>query len=177
MKKTVYTAAIALAALCALPAVAQNQGNCRQQQCETPACGQSKCDKGQRKCCATPYAEVFAGLNLTAEQQQAIKNLKPERPARGQRNDSTARPDRKQAMRDYLNGVKQILTPEQYVIFLENVVVEQPGPRAKGARHLQGQHRDRAQDRMTSTHRRHDRKSPRASQKPAESPAQNNTNN
>lgn len=72
----------------------------------------------------------FDGVNLTADQQSKLETLRADckagrekciadrRAAREQ-----ARANREQDKRDRLNKVKGILTPEQYVVFLENIVV------------------------------------------------------
>lgn len=57
-------------------------------------------------------AKIKENPNLTPEQK---KQLKEERKAR-----------KLEAKKNYLNGVKEILTPEQYVIFLENVYLYSP---------------------------------------------------
>lgn len=135
MKKTIFTIAIAIAAVCGLPAAAQStstQQCTNQQQC-TQNTDCAKKNKGQRP-------DPFAGITLTEQQKTALDALKPAKCEQGKcSNDSAkaerkaqARNDRRQSRRDYINGVKNVLTPEQYVVFLENIVVEgpaQPGPR------------------------------------------------
>lgn len=96
---------------------------------------------------------AFAGITLTADQQNKLTNLREN--ARAQReafraeakaNKEANKADmnkenkngkraegfakRREARKNYLNGVKEILTPEQYVVFLENVyMMPQQGPR------------------------------------------------
>ncbi|MDO4319358.1 MAG: hypothetical protein Q4C34_02170 [Bacteroidales bacterium] len=172
MKKKFLTAALVIATICGVPAMAQKQtkcpqykGNCPQpEQCDSTSCTCDNDNNGGRHRGGNPYREIFAGLNLTTEQQTALDALKPARPERGQRRDSTAtRPDPRQARRDYLAGVKQILTPEQYVVFLENVVVEQGTPGVKGHRNDMRRKEGRRQDLgQTSRHRNGDRKHAKA---------------
>lgn len=57
--------------------------------------------------------------NLTEEQK---KQLKAERKAQ-----------KLEAKKNYLNGVKEILTPEQYIIFLENVYLYTPDGQGKNS--------------------------------------------
>ena len=71
---------------------------------------------------------LFEGITLTDAQKEQFKQLRETRKAEGearrqekQRKDSTARADRKVAKKAYLDNIKTILTPDQYVIFLENV--------------------------------------------------------
>lgn len=169
MKKKILSIALVMAALCGMPAMAQNQntskGTCTKSEKSdsTTCCNRTKGERPARN--RNPYKEIFAGLNLTPEQQTALDALRLARPERGQRRDSTAtRPDPKQSYRDYLKGVKQILTPEQYVVFLENVVVEQSAPNGKGPRHDMRQNRrtDRSQIRSQRRDDRKDRKEARA---------------
>ena len=77
----------------------------------------------------------FEGLNLTADQQAKLEALRPQGKCDGsgkqncdKKRDNCplngdAKVDRRQAKRDYLAKVKAILTPEQYVTFLENMAV------------------------------------------------------
>lgn len=77
--------------------------------------------------CRQPRFNPFEGIELTADQQTAIQNLnnttcqnrQNARNERRERNEAT-RESRLQSRRDYLAQLKQILTPEQYVSFLEN---------------------------------------------------------
>lgn len=138
--KKIITLAIAAIALIGLPAVAQEQANttCTKEGCEkaVPEKGpRFNGKKGQRP-------DVFEGITLTEAQQKAIADLKAQRmekykqkrdaaKADRRQNDSTAMATRKASQREYLNNMKGILTPDQYVIFLENIVLEQPaGPNA-----------------------------------------------
>ncbi len=93
---------------------------------------------------------AFEGITLTPEQQTKLKELrtnndnqlksrakasKDARKANRAQADSVRRADRK----NYLHSVKEILSPEQYVQFLENMAVNKPsGPVAReprGGRH------------------------------------------
>jgi Spy/CpxP family protein refolding chaperone len=93
---------------------------------------------------------LFDGTNLTPEQQTRIAEFKKARAEkqniRKAQRDSL-RKERARAMRqnrdsirkanqrEYLDGIKAILTPEQYVIFLENAYMarkQQPAPKQGG---------------------------------------------
>lgn len=98
--------------------------------------------------------DPFAGLNLTADQQTKLQELQKNRVAardkmgKPTKGDTTAmRRNPAEGRRDYLNSVKNILTPEQYVVFLENIVIEQP----QGNRHAmqQGMNDGRRAQKMT----------------------------
>lgn len=90
---------------------------------------QKKCDKDCKKA-----INPFEGLNLTADQQAKLEALKQNCPAKAERqkadkqskNDeqkANMKAQRAQGKRDFLAQVKGILTPEQYVQFLENSFV------------------------------------------------------
>lgn len=119
----------------------QQNRQCRQectQQCpQCPQCPQ-KCDS----VCATPCARqqcAFDNLNLTDAQKQQLKDLC----AKQRQCKKDAKADRKAAKQERLNAIKGILTPEQYVTFLENHFLNGGGkfmPRAgkhgHAARHM-----------------------------------------
>lgn len=131
MKKRIFTAAIALAAICGLSASAQKPDCAPGSPCDESA---QQCRKTPGQCdsvCDAPYCEVFAGLNLTDSQKSAIKKLNGDRKAARQKSDKDRRETRRQARRDYFDGVKKVLTPDQYVQFLETIVIEQPAPMRK----------------------------------------------
>lgn len=89
---------------------------------------QKKCDKECRK-----GMNPFEGLNLTADQQAKLEALKQNCPMKAdkQKADKQDKKAQKaemmakrvQGKRDFLAQVKNILTPEQYVTFLENSFV------------------------------------------------------
>ena len=98
-----------------------------------------ECQKGKK--CEGQRCEYnpFEGLNLTENQQAKLNDLKSEfckkqenrKNGEGQKmdknkKDDQQRPDRRQAKREYLAKVKSILTPDQYVTFLENMAVNRP---------------------------------------------------
>ena len=106
-----------------------NKANCpAQKECVKKEACDKQCDKCDKKCdkncakCDKPCAKMgdkkckkdcpFEGLNLTDKQKEQIKGLRTEKSL----NDSL----RNKARADYLQNVKSILTPEQYVQFLEN---------------------------------------------------------
>lgn len=124
MKTKILAFAIAIAASAGL-ATAAAQSNPAATQAQTCAKAGNKAGMPQS---FTDYA--FEGILLTPDQQAQVDGLNAGFKARRdsvrcQRPDSVcvkgANP-RMQARRDYVNGVKQVLTPEQYTMFLENIV-------------------------------------------------------
>lgn len=122
----------------------------------TADCKDGKChhnEKGGRK---GKRPDLFKGITLTPEQQSQIEALRPARPegkakdakepkadkAKGDRKDQGKMRDgerRGNRHMEYISKVKEILTPEQYVVFLENIV-SQPQPRHNGPRHSGKRH-------------------------------------
>lgn len=109
-----------------------------------------KCPKGDKALKGQkgnhPKFNPFDGVQLTADQQQKLQvlqqglgpvQLTPEMKAKIKENPNLT-PDEKaqikaerkakkmETKKKYLNGVKEILTPEQYVVFLENVYLYSP---------------------------------------------------
>ena len=79
-----------------------------------------------------PKYNPFDGIQLTDDQQKRLQVLRqglgpveltPEQKQqlKKERNDK-----KMEAKKNYLNGVKEILTPDQYVVFLENVYLYSP---------------------------------------------------
>lgn len=130
MKKKIASIAVALVAMFALTANAQqttttdSSAACPVEKCAKAAkCGKKVCDKkSDRKC-----VDMFANLNLTDAQKQALQELKKTCKAKrnencnGQKCDKETRKANAKACRtECLAKIKTILTPEQYVQFLEN---------------------------------------------------------
>lgn len=126
-KKILGLAAIAMS-LIALPSVAQNKKNSdgrkKEARIENTRCTKDF-RKGDRACC------IFEGLTLSDTQKDQLKQLNEkqlaDRKARKealradrQRNDSTMRAERRASKKAYLEEVKAIIGPDQYVVFLEN---------------------------------------------------------
>ena len=105
-----------------------------------------------------PAFNPFDGIQLTDDQQQRLQVLQQglgpvvldkEQQAKIPENKDLT-PEQKKQLREekkaaqlqqkknYLNGVKETLTPEQYVIFLENVYLYSPQGNDKGAMFNQG---------------------------------------
>ena len=102
---------------------------CAKQKCDKP-CDKQKCDKQKQKCnkpCDRQRACEFEGLNLTDAQKTQIKAIKEEQMAKRQAarqakeaKKAEQREARQNERKEYLAKVKAVLTPEQYVQYLEN---------------------------------------------------------
>jgi len=123
MNRTIH--AIALAALpviFAIPAVAQENKTCPAV-CAENTCSPQTCSD---KVCPT-QCTPFAGIDLTADQQAKLKALKTKQIADNKVDRSKQKSERRlsrlEKRAEMLASIKDILTPEQYVKFLENSFV------------------------------------------------------
>ncbi|MCH5234191.1 MAG: hypothetical protein J1E16_02785 [Muribaculaceae bacterium] len=128
--------------------------------------GDKKGSKGMRTE-KEPKFNPFDGVQLTPDQQQRLQVLQqglgpvelskkqmeniPENPNLTAEQKKQLAKERKakklEAKKNYLNGVKEILTPDQYVIFLENVYLYSPQDKGKSGKHgdkKKGKSADRA---------------------------------
>lgn len=119
----------------------------------------SKADKMYRPLEFTDFA--FEGILMTPDQQQKIDAINAEMKAK--RGSCDVKPDckkgeckkgecpkseckkgeckkdrskmrRGECMKEYASKVKEVLTPEQYVVFLENIVFTDNGPKGMGGK-------------------------------------------
>lgn len=140
MKKTIASIALAAIALVSFNSFAQNNDNTSDKaQCAgKEKCAKMKGNKGERRQCVDP----FAGLTLNDTQKAQLSALKDKQRAakaemkqKKQKEDSAARAERRaarqQAKRQYLDEVKAIVGPDQYVIFLENFYLNADGGQHK----------------------------------------------
>lgn len=153
-KKVLFASLIALSGIFATASAQKPQGH----QCaaaEGQACAASQsCSQSQGKCAFNP----FEGLNLTEQQQAKLDALKQEKKA-AKDAAKKDKADRKQADRaqaksqraEELAKIKEILTPEQYVTFLENNYLNAGnrqmmahGDRKLDRQHMQGKKCDKA---------------------------------
>lgn len=135
MKKTILSLALIISGFFAFGAAAQQ-----------PCCnnGQQACGKDKQECCQAPgkpgkapKANPLEGITLTEQQQAKVQQLNEKyaqmRKDRKEAKKENARKERKEAKdyrKEYLNEMKQILTPEQYTTYLENLALEKKAPKA-----------------------------------------------
>ena len=135
MKKKILSLAVIAMSMFSINAVAQNPTTnnapakeCKKE-CIAPQCNDQKCDKQ----CLT----LFSGMNLTADQQAQLKALQEKRATKMRQRAESAKAQKKSDRRqndslrmadrkNYLEEVKAIVGPDQYVIFLENIVLNNP---------------------------------------------------
>lgn len=142
MKKTVLGLAIAAMSFTAFSTMAQ-----------TTACNNTASCNNEQVCTGGECA-LFDGLNLTDTQKAQLQKLNANRRiAREQmakarketkmRDVQAARADRRASKKQYLEEVKAIIGPDQYVTFLENVYIngvngQRPGNKAAFAKENRG---------------------------------------
>lgn len=131
MKKIFLATVVMAASMFSFNASAQKSKNCPATCPDSAACPALKCDR----------PDPFIGITLTPEQQTKLQTLKAETKAKRQamakdrktkvKTDRTKRAEAmKASKKEYLENVKKILGPDQYVVFLENIVLNQPSPKA-----------------------------------------------
>lgn len=174
MKKVFVSMMLASALLIGGSAMAQSpaDGNTGATQKENVQKGKKgdKKYKGQKS--NRPQFNPFDGVQLTDDQQQKLAVLRqglgpvmlsPEQQAKIPENKNLTEEQKKQlkaekkakkleAKKNYLNGVKEILTPDQYVIFLENCYLYAPQGQTKAKGMKQGKHVKVKQDKGTEKH-------------------------
>ncbi len=170
MKKIFLATVVMAASMFSFNAFAQKPKNCPATCADSTACPALKCDR----------PDPFIGITLTPDQQTKLQTLKAEtkakREAKAKECKAKVKADRAQraeamkaCKKEYLESVKEILGPDQYVVFLENIVLNQPGPKA-GIHHDKRGITGKNKDMKRPGNKHHgDRKAPTA--KP-----QNNTN-
>lgn len=119
----------------------------KEQKCDNTQCKKESCDKkcsrhDMKKDCPNP----FEGMNLTQQQKDKIKALQT--PCRnGKENKKKMRQQRdsiaKAARAKHLAEIKAILTPEQYVQYLENLALQAPHKDMKQGRGPRHDRKDR----------------------------------
>lgn len=151
MKKTVLGLAIAAMSFTAFSTMAQttacdNAANCNNE----PVCTtNAACTKADTVCTVGECA-LFEGLNLTDTQKAQLQTLNANRKASREqmakarketkmRDAQAAHADRRASKKQYLEEVKAIIGPDQYVTFLENVYInggngQRPGNKATFAK-------------------------------------------
>lgn len=151
MKKNILGLAIIAMSMVSFSAMAQprQKAQCHNaEQCTTDGCKQ---DATKEKRGAMP--NPFAGIELSDSQKSQLKELMTKRhearkekmaarKAEKNHNDSARAEGFREMRKQHLQDIKSILTPEQYVTFLENSVINSqqghPGMRkdfARGDRH------------------------------------------
>ena len=130
MKKTLLSVALLIAAVTGMTVNAQTPPASSNDN-TTPVCNKP-CDKKTAK-----RYNPFEGINLTDKQKAELQALKSEKQSESQKTNGkckkqgkdkkcTCKPQNKNSRREYLTKVKSILSPEQYVQYLENSYVAKP---------------------------------------------------
>ncbi|MDE6556528.1 MAG: hypothetical protein K2K55_06145 [Duncaniella sp.] len=143
MKKKVLSLAVLMASVFTFGSMAQTTDV---QKDNSRPCKEAKCQKAGKADIERQSPNPFEGINLSADQQtrlQAVretakmqrKALKAEKEAKKSADRADRLAQMKKNRQDYLVQIKEILTPEQYVTFLENVYVQQAPMFKKGGMH------------------------------------------
>lgn len=115
MKKKIL--GIAILAITGLSMTAVAQKPCKQACNATECTDSASCDRAPRG----PHAfNPFEGIELTQEQKNKFETLKKNKAEQFKKEQKDRMTRKRDERREYLNDIKSILTPEQYVQFLEN---------------------------------------------------------
>lgn len=132
MKKYILSIMVVAASMVTFSAMAKDN-KVENSQCKKESCDKKCSRQGVKKDCPNP----FEGMNLTQEQKDKLKALqapcqkgKADKQKMRQQRDSIA----KAARAKHLADVKAILTPEQYVQYLENLALQAPDKDMKPGR-------------------------------------------
>lgn len=158
MKKVLVSMMLAVALAAGSSAYAQKPADGttgatkgQKENCQNCTKGDQNCDKAKKGKADKPKFNPFDGIQLTADQQQKLAVLRqglgpvvltPEQQAKIPQNPNLTPEQKKQlkaekkakkleAKKKYLNGVKETLTPDQYVVFLENCYLYAPQGQGK----------------------------------------------
>lgn len=173
MKKTILSIAVLFASMAGFSAAAQTQSTTTNKAATETA---KSTDKKK-----APRHNPFEGLNLTEKQQADLNALRPSKDAKAKESASTDKQNkkqltqeekqarqqqraeqrkqrmeqRKQSCQDYLAKVKTILTPEQYVKFLENNYSERGTKMGKAGKNFAKGKDGKRNGKGKSSHRAH----------------------
>lgn len=111
--KKIIVALAAIAMTTGISAQAQSEQQCP----KAPDCPQAQCEQAPRGEC------MFEGITLTDAQKEQIKAIGKKRMEAKKEKKQADKEGRKAEVRNYLAEIKAVLTPEQYVQFLENAFV------------------------------------------------------
>lgn len=124
------------------------------------------CCETSQQCVASQYncpvgdiqgkkADPFTGLTLTDSQKAQLQQLKTKCATER----SAQRAEKRQARRDnrkqYLEEVKAIIGPDQYVMFLENIVLDSPNGASHHKAISKADRRGKSFDKADKSHRHH----------------------
>lgn len=167
MNKKTILAAITLSAIVATPAFAQKNNETDNNKRERAAAQMH----GKR---GAEAPNPFDGLDLTADQQAKIKALKEECMAKHKAQAEQRKQAKKnrqegacKARSEQLAKIKEILTPEQYVKFLENNFTN-------GCHKMGQMNKMKKQGKMNGNHKRRARNDAPRGQRPAPRPQAQN---
>ncbi len=117
------------------PEILSNESALAEGVCGPQNCGPKDGLCGPKDCCSPRECAAFEGITLTEAQKTALKQLKADRKNKAleakkakRQADSLKRVARRAERLEYLHQVQKILTPDQYVTFLENTIVNNGGP-------------------------------------------------
>lgn len=126
MKKKVLGLVMAALAISSIGAFAQNDAQQNRAQTQKECCKEGKGKKGKKECKGDKSRKgaqsnkAFEGIQLTADQQQKIEELKANRKANIEKLKATQKNAYEQERKNFDNELAKVLTPEQYKQYESN---------------------------------------------------------
>lgn len=108
-------------AACAQTPCCNRAPECDKTSCDTTPCGKASRHHGKHKMRKHGDARLLTGIELTADQQQRLDQLKQERREACKKTQAKSKAERRQARDSFTNSVRRILTPEQQAVFDANL--------------------------------------------------------
>ena len=150
MKKKVLGLALIMMSLTAFSGMAQTSSNTEQTRQENVT---AKAMPEKKAVQARSMEKAFEGIDLNSDQKARLKKIadkqkdvcrqmRSKQKAVRLKNDSVGRMERRAAKKAYLEEVKQVVGPEQYVVFLENMYVNGGGSHQKAKAYNMSHNKD-----------------------------------
>lgn len=134
MKRRILSIAFVAISTILFTSVANNKEGCPNEKCKTECNRGEELKKGRPGNC--PKFNPFDGIELSDAQKKQLRSMAEECKADKQKKAQAKKEmfeakkkERKDMHKKHLEKMKHILTPEQYVKYLENMVINQPQKR------------------------------------------------
>lgn len=136
MKRRILSIAFVAVATLMLTAVANNNDaneNLTQDKCKKECCDKNKMKRGKHH--KARMFNPFEGITLSDSQKEQLKAKALERKANREEMVKNHSDENKKMRKQYLEDLKIVLTPEQYVQYLENLALNSHNQKPKFHKH------------------------------------------
>lgn len=136
MKRTILSIALVAVATLMLTAVANNNDaneNLTHDKCKKECCDNNKIKRGKHH--KARMFNPFEGITLSDSQKEQLKAKALERKANREEMMKAHSDENKKMRKQYLEDLKIVLTPEQYMQYLENLALNSHNQKPKFHKH------------------------------------------